>query len=250
MATVDGLSKARMLQIEGQSIVAARLSGDNLILTNYKGEDIPVGSVRGPQGQPGQPGSPGTVTSVNGKTGASITLTASDLSIVAATTSASGLVELATTAETQTGTDTSRAVTPAGLAATTATATRAGLIAIATASEVAGRSDNSKAVTASGLTNHPGLPFAIAAGTANVPGNLSSGTTADVSVTLPSGRFTQPPLIIVQSGTVRLVTQVDPSTTTATGFTFRAGNFSGGGQTAASVATWIAIQRLSSGGAG
>jgi hypothetical protein len=38
------------------------------------------------------------------------------LGIIAATTSAKGLVELATTAETLTGTDTARAVTPAGIA--------------------------------------------------------------------------------------------------------------------------------------
>ena len=38
-----------------------------------------------------------------------------DLGIVSATTSASGIVELATTAETTTGTDTARAVTPDGL---------------------------------------------------------------------------------------------------------------------------------------
>jgi len=50
MATVTGFTAARMKQIEDDTIVAARLSGDNLILTNNAGVDINVGSVRGLQG--------------------------------------------------------------------------------------------------------------------------------------------------------------------------------------------------------
>lgn len=54
----------------------------------------------------------------------------------AATEGASGLVELATSAEVQLGTDTQRAITPAGLAARTATTTRTGIARLATSAEV------------------------------------------------------------------------------------------------------------------
>lgn len=53
----------------------------------------------------------------------------------AASTSVRGLVELASDAETQTGTDIERAITPAGLSARTATTSRAGIVQFATQSE-------------------------------------------------------------------------------------------------------------------
>jgi hypothetical protein len=59
---------------------------------------------------------PAVVQSVNGKTGA-VALTASDVGVTAATTSAAGIVQLATTAEATTGTDTGKAVTSAGVLA-------------------------------------------------------------------------------------------------------------------------------------
>lgn len=79
MATVTGMTAARMLEIEQQSITDARIEGDELILTTFGGTDQNVGSVRGPQGIQG-PG--GTVTTVNGKTGSSISLTAADVGAV------------------------------------------------------------------------------------------------------------------------------------------------------------------------
>lgn len=65
----------------------------------------------------------------------------------AATTSVSGLVELATNAETQTGTDTTRAVTPAALTARTATTGRRGVAELATQAEVNAGTDNTRIVT-------------------------------------------------------------------------------------------------------
>lgn len=53
MTTVTGLTAARMAEVEGDSIVNAALSGDNLILTRGDSTTIDVGSVRGPQGSPG-----------------------------------------------------------------------------------------------------------------------------------------------------------------------------------------------------
>ena len=53
-----------------------------------------------------------------------------------------GLVELATSAETQTGTDAFRAVTPAGLASVTSTESRAGLVELATSAEAQAFTEN------------------------------------------------------------------------------------------------------------
>ena len=64
-----------------------------------------------------------------------------------ASDTAKGVVELATAAETQAGTDTARAVTPAGLAALTATETRDGLIEIATNTEADTGTDTTRAMT-------------------------------------------------------------------------------------------------------
>lgn len=65
----------------------------------------------------------GTVTSVTGTSPVQVATgtTTPVISVDAATTTASGIVELATTAETITGSDTVRAVTPAGAAGTYAT---------------------------------------------------------------------------------------------------------------------------------
>lgn len=52
MATVDGLTKARMLAIESESITAARIDPvtSHLIFTTHGGTDIDVGDVHGPPG--------------------------------------------------------------------------------------------------------------------------------------------------------------------------------------------------------
>lgn len=53
MATVTGLTAARMLEIEAASVVDGDVVGDNLILTKHDGSQINAGSVRGPQGVQG-----------------------------------------------------------------------------------------------------------------------------------------------------------------------------------------------------
>lgn len=63
------------------------------------------------------------------------------------TTETLGVVELATSAETITGTDDTRAITPAALSARTATTARTGLIRLATDTEVAAGKDGTKAIT-------------------------------------------------------------------------------------------------------
>lgn len=59
MATVTGLTAARMLAIEAASIVDGAVVGDDLILTKHDSTTINAGVVKGPQGPPGDPGPPG-----------------------------------------------------------------------------------------------------------------------------------------------------------------------------------------------
>lgn len=70
-----------------------------------------------------------------------------------ATTEVQGVVELATNAETISGTDTHRAVTPASLQAKTSTYDRKGIVQLATDQEVRDGKSNEKAVTPSSLKN-------------------------------------------------------------------------------------------------
>jgi hypothetical protein len=69
----------------------------------------------------------------------------------AASTTVSGIVELATDAETNTGTDTARAITPSNLSARTATTTRTGVVELATDAEAVTGTDTARAVTPAGV---------------------------------------------------------------------------------------------------
>jgi len=68
-----------------------------------------------------------------------------------ATSDHPGVVELATSTETQAGSDAVRAVTPAGLAARTATTTRTGVVELATDTEAKALADTGRAVTPGNL---------------------------------------------------------------------------------------------------
>src|SRR3990167_6682466 len=76
----------------------------------------------------------------------------------AASTTLSGVVELATDAETITGTDTARAITPANLAARNATSTRTGIIEIATDAETITGTDTARAITPANLAARNATP--------------------------------------------------------------------------------------------
>jgi len=56
MATITGLTKERMEEIEGQCIVSAAVVGDDLILYRNDSSEINLGSVKGPPGDPGSSG--------------------------------------------------------------------------------------------------------------------------------------------------------------------------------------------------
>lgn len=78
-------------------------------------------------------------------------VTSAGLSSRTATETRTGVIELATAAEVQAGVDAVRAVTPAGLASRTATEARTGIVELATTAEAAARVDTTRAVTAAGV---------------------------------------------------------------------------------------------------
>lgn len=129
MASVTGLTKERMEAIEDASVVSGEIDIDgHLILTTFGGDEIDAGSAL-----PALP-------------------TASD--------TVAGIVELATNAETITGSDTVRAVTPAGLAAAVstlvpdATDTVKGKVELATNAETVTGTDTVRATTPAGVKAH------------------------------------------------------------------------------------------------
>ena len=66
MATITGLTAARMLEIEGASVVEGEIIGSNLILTKHDGSTIDAGPVIGPVGPVGPMG-PSGVSSIPGE---------------------------------------------------------------------------------------------------------------------------------------------------------------------------------------
>lgn len=84
---------------------------------------------------------------IDADTAATITFGDTDYALPMAGDTAPGIIELATSAEVITGTDTVRAVTPAGLASLTSTTTRRGIIELATNAEVLAGTDTARAVT-------------------------------------------------------------------------------------------------------
>lgn len=124
MATVTGLTAARMLEIEAASVVDGDINGSgHLILTKHDGSTIDAGTAL--------------------------------IAVPDASATAKGVVELATTAEVTAGTDTLRAVTPAGLKAgfitPDASATVKGIVELATSAETTTGTDTVRAVTPAGL---------------------------------------------------------------------------------------------------
>lgn len=89
-----------------------------------------------------------------------------------------GIVRMATDAETQTGTVTGAvAITPANLSARTATATRPGLVELATAAEVKTGTDTDRAVTPAGLN---ALTVALLGPYTSVSGGANVTMTANI----------------------------------------------------------------------
>lgn len=66
MATINGLTAERMIEIEDASIAGAEIVSGNLILTKHDGTTIDAGPVTGPEGPPGPPG-PASVGAIPGE---------------------------------------------------------------------------------------------------------------------------------------------------------------------------------------
>lgn len=94
-----------------------------------------------------------------------------------ATTTVLGMVMLATNAETQAGTNSTKAVTPAGLSARTATETRTGLIEIATQAETNTGTDDTRAVTPLKMVTY------LNSMVGGYSGTIGNGTATSVAIT-------------------------------------------------------------------
>jgi microcystin-dependent protein len=66
MATITGLTAARMLEIEGESVVDGEVISGHLILTKFDGTQIDAGPVTGPAGPVG-PAGPSGISSIPGE---------------------------------------------------------------------------------------------------------------------------------------------------------------------------------------
>jgi len=124
----------------------ALVAGTNVTITpNDVGDTITIAATAGsaPDATTGSKG----VVQLAGDLGG----TAAAPTVVASSATVAGKVELATSAETITGTDTVRAVTPAGLAAKVSSETAQGIVELATAAETTTGTDNTRAVHPAGL---------------------------------------------------------------------------------------------------
>lgn len=140
----------------------------------------------------------------------------------AASTTVAGIVELATTAETITGTDATRAVTPAGLAARTATEARAGIVELATTAEASAGTDTTRAVTPAGVKAAitAAVPRQVVDGITTVP---SASTTVLATPVTFAAAFASPPTIVPSSiiTGASITIWAYPINVTTTGFTLR-----------------------------
>lgn len=158
-----------------------------------------------------------------------------------AVTPAALQAKAATNAEAQAGTSTARFVTPAGLASRTATETRTGIAELATQAEVNAGTDTTRIVSPATLRGRSYAPWAMAAGSVDDNSVISAGTGRTTTVTLPAGRFTQPPVItVVNEAAARLTIAVISRSTTE--FQVRQDNWSGAGASGRTGFMWQAIQ--------
>jgi hypothetical protein len=135
VAEITSYTAAKILELLGPAVVGVDVDGSNqLVLTTQAGDTVNGGVIPG---------------------------------VAAATTTASGVVELATSTEATTGTDTSRAVTPAAakaavdaaisaantalVASLVASATAKGLVELATDTEATTGTDTTRAITPANL---------------------------------------------------------------------------------------------------
>lgn len=128
--------------------------------------------------------------------------------------------------------------------ADTATESVAGLVERATAAEVNAGTDTTRYVSPARMRNATYRAWAEAAGRFIYSSAVNNGTGVTLNVTLPTGRFTDPPVVVpaVRNSSRLQAAIIAPETTT--GFSVRLDNFSGGTAGASGV-HWHAIQMTS-----
>lgn len=125
-----------------------------------------------------------------------------------------------------------------------ATATTPGIVELGTQAEVDVGTDAMRAVTPATLRNRAWAPYSTAAGRG------TSSASGAVTVTLPAGRFTQPPRISVTPGLhANVITPRVAADPTATSFQVQMFTMPGGAIVAANF-DWIAIQMTAGSGSG
>lgn len=92
-------------------------------------------------------------------------------------------------------------------------------------------------------------PWAMSAGFVSSTNLIGAGSGRTLTVSLPAGRFTQAPIVLVENaGSSRLTTAVINRTTT--NFQVRQDNFSGGTASGQTGIMWVAVQMTSGAAAG
>jgi hypothetical protein len=136
---------------------------------------------------------------------------------VDASTTVKGIVELATSAETITGTDTARAVTPAGLQAKVASTTAKGIVELATDGEADAGSDTTRAITPSNLPT--AVPANMPSASTSVQGKVELATNAETITGTDTARAVTPAGLQakVASTTVKGIVELATNAETQTG---------------------------------
>ena len=157
MATVQSMNLIRLTALEDATVIDGYINGSgDLILVQHDSTEINAGSALPlmPDASETVKGKVELATSAETITGTDAVraVTPAGLQAKVASDTAKGIVELATSAETITGTDTARAVTPAGLQAKVASDTAQGIVELATSAETITGTDTARAVTPAGLS--------------------------------------------------------------------------------------------------
>lgn len=130
----------------------------------------------------------------------------------AASTTSAGIIELATDAEVQTGTDTTRAVTPAGLSSRTATETRSGVVELATDAETQTGTSTTLAMTPSNLSARTATE--IRSGIVELATNAETQTGTDTARVITPASLSSRVASTTATGIVELATDAETQTGT------------------------------------
>lgn len=128
-----------------------------------------------------------------------------------------------------------------------ATTSRAGVAELATQAEVDAGTDASRMITPATLRARSYAPFAVAAGSVTVEHPAATVNVTGVTITLPTGRFTQAPLPTVnlqnaQNGSAKCNPRIYAASSTSLTAGVWSGDQTAAGVTHSDVITWHAVQ--------